>query len=219
MFLMCTVNLLFNLKTKPMGLFNKLFGKSDKTEKTLNKYNSLTIQGVEAYLQALTDINWFVYKTNNKEEILERLENEENNNDFVFCLYNLWFDAEGFEDGEPYDRLLDEIVKIINLKNFSKKVDYNKKDNSVTILIKTEKTTYNYNIDLDEFGDWIDEDFINMFINEQLLKGENIINRFLPLPSSDQTVQFVFVPESLYNDAVDKGVIPEDLNYFTKKND
>lgn len=202
-----------------MGLFNKLFGKSDKTEKTLNKYNSLTTQGVEAYLQALTDISWFVYKTNNKEEILERLENEENNNDFVFCLYNLWFDAEGFEDDERYDRLLDEIVKIINLKNFSKKVDYNKKDNSVTILIKTEKTTYNYKINLDEFGDWIDEDFINIFINEQVLKGENMDNKFLPLPSSDQTVQFVFVPESMYNEAVDKGIIPENLNYFTKKND
>ncbi len=196
-----------------MGFFDF---KKKKTEPTLDKYTSLTTQGVEAYLKALTNINWFDYKTNDKNEIIERLKNQSNNNNLVFCIYNLWFDAEGFEDDESYDNLLDEILEIIGLENSSKKVNYNENDNSVSISITIEKRTYNYKIDLDEFGDWIDEDFINIFINEQLLKGENIINRFLPLPSSDQTVQFVFVPESMYNDAVDKGVIPEDLNYFMK---
>ena len=196
-----------------MGFFDF---KKKKTEPTLDKYTSLTTQGVEAYLKALTNINWFDYKTNDKNEIIERLKNQSNNNNLVFCIYNLWFDAEGFEDDESYDNLLDEILEIIGLENSSKKVNYNENDNSVSISITIEKRTYNYKIDLDEFGEWIDEDFINIFINEQLLKGENIINRFLPLPSSDQTVQFVFVPESMYNDAVDKGVIPEDLNYFMK---
>ncbi|WP_027388275.1 hypothetical protein [Chryseobacterium gregarium] len=78
------------------------------------------------------------------------------------------------------------------------------KDNSVHISVTVEKTKYDDKIDSDEFGDWIDEDFINIFINEQVLKGEDLNNRFLPLPSCDQTVQFVFVPENKYNEAVGK---------------
>ena len=102
-----------------MGFFDF---KKKKTEPTLDKYTSLTTQGVEAYLKALTKINWFDYKTNDKNEIIERLENQSNNKDFIFCIYNLWFDAEGFEDDESYDNLLDEILEVIGLENSSKRV-------------------------------------------------------------------------------------------------
>lgn len=180
----------------------------------MDKYISLTTQGVDAYLQALTDINWFDIKQNNKAEIFNRLTKQDNHKNFVFCLYNLWFDSEGFEDDKSYSSLLDEILEIIGLTTLSKTVIYNTDSNSVNISLTTEKSTYSYKIDLDEFGDWIDEDFINTFINKQVLGGENIDNSFLVLPMSDQTVQFVFVPQSTYDKAVDKGIIPEHLNYF-----
>lgn len=180
----------------------------------MDKYISLTTQGIDAYLQALTDINWFDFKQNDKQEIFERLTKQGDNKNFVFCLYKLWFDSEGFEDDEPYRSLLDEILEIIGLKTLSKNVNYDTDNNLVNISLTTEKSSYDYKINLDDFGDWIDENFINVFINEQVLDGENIDNRFLALPMSDQTVQFVFIPQSTYDKAVGKGIIPEELNYF-----
>ena len=47
------------------------------------------------------------------------------------------------------------------------------KDNSVHISVTIEKRKYDDKIDSDEFGDWIDEDFIN----EQVLKGDDLNNR------------------------------------------
>lgn len=180
----------------------------------MDKYLSLTKEGIDTYLQTLSDINWFNIQPNDKKVIAERLNEQKQNKDFVFSLYNLWFDAEGFEDHKLYESLLDEILEIVQVPVLQKNVSYNEENNSVSISLTTQKATYDYKIILDDFGDWIDENFIDIFINEQILKGENIENKFLALPMCDQTIQFVFVPQSTYDAAVDKGIIPQELNYF-----
>lgn len=179
-----------------------------------DKYYLLTEQGKEAYLNALESIGWFDLQNNNKKEIEERIADFEDPITYVFVLYHLWFDAEGFDEDTSYDSLLDELIEITGLEVKEKSVLYNEENDTVEITLTTLKATYSYTVNLEEFGDWIDEDFIDSFINEQVLEGEGSPNRFLPIPPSDQTMQFVFVPEALFVKAIEQGIVPESMDYF-----
>jgi DNA polymerase III delta prime subunit len=79
----------------------------------MDKYKDLTSKGKNEYLKALESIGWFDFSILSKDTIAKRLKKIEENERFVFCLYDLSFDAEGFEDANSYKSLLEEIMKII----------------------------------------------------------------------------------------------------------
>ena len=78
----------------------------------MTMYELLTAEGKDAYLQALDEVEWFSFDQNSREEISKRLEAKEDPKDYVTVLFNLWFDAEGFEDDLAYNNLLGEILKV-----------------------------------------------------------------------------------------------------------
>lgn len=178
----------------------------------MTMYELLTAEGKDAYLQALDEVEWFSFDQNSREEISKRLEAKEDPKDYVTVLFNLWFDAEGFEDDLAYNNLLGEILKVSALEICEKKVAYHQNTNSVSITLTTRNNTYNYQIAITR--DWIDESFIDHFINERLLGGEQVESRFFALPFFDQTARFVFIPKYIYDNAVKEGIIPDRLNYF-----
>ena len=181
----------------------------------MGTYRELVSKGKDAYLDALEDTGWFRYSLLTKDEIRERLFGVKDPEDYVFYLYNVWFDAEGFEDDDAYRSLLEQILGALGLEKSGLSVLYDKEQNYVTIEIKTKHHTYNYSIALDEHGDWVDGDLIDSFINNEVLPGELEERRLMVLPPSDQTVQFVFIPEGVFRKAREKGVIPGE-DYFMK---
>lgn len=184
-----------------------------------DKYYLLTEQGKEAYLGALESIGWFDLQNNNKKEIEDRIEDFEDPITYAFVLYHLWFDAEGFDEDTSYASLLDELIEVSGLEVSEKNVRYNEENQSVEITLTTPKASYSYIVNLEEFGDWVDEDFIDSFMNEEVLEGEGIRSRFFPIPPSDQTMQFVFVPEELFVKAIEHGIIPGSMDYFFGEED
>jgi hypothetical protein len=64
----------------------------------MDKYKNLISKGKVAYLEALKNIDWFDSSNNTKEKIEDRIDQELNkskeNADFMFCLYDLWFEEE-----------------------------------------------------------------------------------------------------------------------------
>jgi hypothetical protein len=178
----------------------------------MDKYKALTSQGKEAYMNALTAIGWFDFAKTSKEEIAKRLNEETNINELCCCLWELWFDAEGFEDDEPYNSLLSEILGIIGMKNIELNVVYEKSNNSVRIELKTQSNNYHYSIPME--SDWVDEELIDEWLNNEVLAGEKIESRFFALPPTDQTVQFIFVPPMIYDKAIKTGIIPDFEGYF-----
>ncbi|MDR1316043.1 MAG: YjaG family protein [Spirochaetales bacterium] len=182
----------------------------------MDKYKDLTSKGKNEYLKALESIGWFDFSILSKDTINERLKKIEENERFVFCLYDLSFDAEGFEDAGSYKSLLEEIMKIVKLKDYKINVENANRENNINIKIETKNNEYDYLINLDENDDWIDEAVIDYYINN-LLAGENIDKKFLPIPPEDQTVQFIFIEEKIYEEARKFGIIPECQGYFIEK--
>jgi hypothetical protein len=181
----------------------------------MDKYSNLTAKGKDSYFKALEDIDWFNFSNVSKETISKRLEKIKENERFVFCLYDLSFDAEGFEDNNSYKSLLEEIIKITGLKNYKVDVKYIGEINSIKIKIKTKNNEYEYCINLNETEDWIDSDVIDEYINN-LLVGEGMDRIFLPIPPEDQTVQFIYIKEDIYERAIEAGIIPEEQGYFIR---
>lgn len=179
----------------------------------MDKYKNLTSKGKDEYLKVLENIGWFNFSSVSKDIINERIKKIEENERFVYCLYDLSFDAEGFEDADSYKSLLEEMIKIIGLKDYKINVKKNSKKNAINIEIETKNNLYVHFVDLDETGDWIDWAVIDYYINS-LLVGENIDKQFLPIPPEDQTVQFVFIDEKIYERAKKIGIIPENQGYF-----
>jgi hypothetical protein len=181
----------------------------------MDKYKNLTSKGKNEYLKALENIGWFDFSNISKDMINKRLKKIKENERFVFCLYDLSFDAEGFEDAESYKSLLKEIIKIIGLNDYKINVRKSNKNN-INIKIETKNNTYDYFVRLDETEDWIDWTVIDYYINN-LLAGENIDKKFLPIPPEDQTVQFIFINEKVYEKAKKVGIIPESQGYFMEE--
>jgi hypothetical protein len=179
----------------------------------MDKYKDLTSKGKNEYLKALGNIGWFDLSNVSKKIINKRLEKIKENERFVFCLYDLIFDAEGFEDTGSYKSLLEEIIKITGLEDYKINVEKNDKENNINIKIETRNNVYDYFVNLDETEDWIDWTVIDYYINN-LLARENIDKKFLPIPPEDQTVQFIFIDEKIYQKAKKFGIIPENQGYF-----
>jgi hypothetical protein len=182
----------------------------------MNKYKDLTSKGRNEYLKALENIGWFNFSNLSKDIINKRLKEIEENDKFVFCLYDLSFDAEGFEDVGSYKSLLEEIMKIIQMKDYKINVGKSKKGNNINIKIETKNNVYDYFVDLDETDDWVDWTVIDYYINN-LVAGENIYKKFLPIPPEDQTMQFIFIDEKIYEKAKKVGIIPDNQGYFIER--
>jgi hypothetical protein len=182
----------------------------------MDKYKDLTSKGKNEYLNTLENIGWFDFSNAQKDIINKRLEKIKENERFVFCLYDLSFDAEGFEDSDSYKSLLEEMIKIIELKNYKLNVKKDNKKNNINITIETKNSTYDYFVDLDETEDWIDWTVIDYYMNNLLTK-ESIDKKFLPIPPEDQTVQFIYINEKIYKKAKKIGIIPENEGYFIEE--
>lgn len=177
----------------------------------MDKYKELTGKGVAGYLSALEEVSWFRYSKIARAEVEERLFKTEDPADYVLCLYDLWFDAEGFEDDESYSWLLERIQLVTGL-DFKLNVTYQQETNSVEITINGAGGDYHYAVAME--SDWIDESFIEELINNRVLPGEGVASQFIALPPTDQTVQFVYIPSAAYDNAIAKGIIPSDMGYF-----
>ena len=181
----------------------------------MDKYKELVLKGKEAYLDALNEIGWFKVSNNSKDEIEKRLNEENVPANYLFSLWDLWFDAEGFDSADGYEFLLNHILETVKIEIVKVSVSYVKETNSVEIEINTKSNNYHYSIELK--SDWIDDDFINEFINNLVLVKENIDRKFFEIPTDDQTAKYVFLPQSVYDKAIKLGVIPNDLGYFHKQ--
>jgi hypothetical protein len=178
----------------------------------LDKYKELTTKGKDVYLQALEGISWFSFSKNNKAEIEKRLNETKESINFVFCLYDLWFDTEGFEKPDEYEDLLKQIIEIMNISDC--KLDVKSlKDNRVKIEIKTKSNIFKYFVNLNKYAGWFDGNVIDKYINNKVLVVEKTNKRFFLLPCCDQRVQLVYMPIDIYEKAIKIGIIPEE-DYF-----
>jgi hypothetical protein len=184
-------------------------------EEKMDKYVELTSKGKNEYLKVLENIGWFNFSSNTKDEINNRLNESEKTEDFMFCLYDLWFDTEGFEDSDDYRFLLEQIMEIIKLTEYKLNVEYIKQNDLVKIKMETKNSIYTHYANLIEDSSRIEDNVINEFINNKLLVGENTGKKFIQLPSSDQTIQFVYMPGNIFQKAIENGIIPEE-DYFRK---
>jgi len=178
----------------------------------MDKYNKLVSKGQEAYLNALNEIGWFEISNNSKEEIEKRLSKTNKPTNYLFSLYDLGFDGEGFENPDVYEYLLNEIWGIVGLDIVKMSVFYARASNSIEIEVQTKLSSYTRSIELN--SDWIEDNFIEEFVNNQILAGENINKKFFELPTDDQCSQYIFVTQSVYDKAIELGVIPDDLGFF-----
>ncbi|QQO07630.1 hypothetical protein [Breznakiella homolactica] len=185
--------------------------------KMMDKYNDLIVKGRKAYLEAMETIGWLKYSGPSKTETEKRLSEITEPEYFVYALCDLSFDPEGFEDKEAYESLLNEILYIVQLRDTSLSVSQNDTDGIISIEIKTGKNTYPYSVLLEDFDDWVDGDIIDKYFNEEILPGEDEERRLLPLSPSDQKACFVFMPEKLYEKAIEMGIIPGEGDYFMKE--
>jgi hypothetical protein len=174
----------------------------------------LTARGKEAYLDAMEAVSWFQYARTPRAEIEERL-SAAAPEDFLFALYELWFDPEGIEETEDYTDLLRRIAAIAGFEEAGIAVAYESATRTFDIGLTIGGNAYRHAIPLEESGGWIEEKLIGEFINEQVLPGEGLASRFFALPPCDQTAQFVFLPPSVHDRAVEKSIIPGDACHFT----
>jgi len=177
----------------------------------MDKYKILTNQGKAKYLAKLDEIGWFNNAQNKKTKI-EKSINEISNSEFLmFRLSHIGFDAEGFDDSEDYKRLINNIIKFPFCNQLSAEV--NQLD-TTTISIKIKGgNNYELEIDTEESFGWFDFELIE-FMNDIVFQNENIIERLFAVPPCDQTVDLVFISETLYELAIENGVFPDDMEYF-----
>lgn len=177
----------------------------------MEKYKELVSLGVEAYMKALAEINWFSVPQNNREEIHDRLISMPSPLFFVTELHHLWFHPAAYKSADNFIELLDEVFEFAQITPIKKEVVYNGNKKCVEILIQTKKGTYKTQMPINKDSLVSFDNFIDPFINKQLLKKEGLSATFQPLPIFDETEQYVLVPQSVYKEACDKGIIPASL--------
>ena len=184
-------------------------------ETEMDSYLELVSQGKEAFVEAAFSIGWFEYSSLTYENVSERLTKMDDEKFFVFSLSEAAFDAEGFESEESYQSVLAELLRLTEyMKDAELKCEFDDETRSIGISIQGKQKQYCYSVDTDENGDWFDENVIESFLNKTVLPGEGLDLRFFVLPPCDQTANLVFVPEAMYEEAVERGLIPGEMGYF-----
>ncbi|KGO93140.1 hypothetical protein [Flavobacterium subsaxonicum] len=179
----------------------------------MDKYLSLIENGSDAYINSLEKIGWFTVPQNDKQIVAKCLADTDNNKYLVFGLAHLSFDAESFDKANDYRRLLDKIAALAGFTVVSSQFEYNYGEESETLrgTINTAGNTYNFELE-ELFGEWYHPDFTK-FLNQELLPGERVDSCFFDLPGIDQGINFVFVPQAIYNKAIEEEIIPN-MDYF-----
>lgn len=181
----------------------------------MDKYAALTSQGAAAYLNALEDIGWFSLPQNDKVKMENHLSGIKEGKHFFNILVHIDRDAEGFEDGDDYKKLFDEMAAISGLEVVSSEFEYTMigfGEDELTGTVVTKNGTYECG--LEELMGWLDGDFAETFINEEVLPGEGVEGRFFMLPATDQIAQYTFIPREMYDKAIEAGILPDDPEYF-----
>lgn len=176
-------------------------------------YQELVAQGPAAYIKALSDIGWFEQPQNKIEEIAAQLLRYEDNNHFVLALSHLSFDAEGFESGAEYAKVLHDMAGLAGVTLTEVSLEYNFSDEGDAMNGKVTTANDIYYLELEDLIGWFDPEVVD-FVNDDILEGEEVEGRIFDLPAIDQCAQFVFVPRELYDKAIENGLIPEDADYF-----
>lgn len=187
------------------------FGYENDSTKT-DEYKILTGKGKSEYIKVLKSFSWFDEKNEDKKkEIIRTLENDLEVNYSFLALGDLSFDTEGFDTSESYKNLLKEMIKIAEIENQIKKINVAEKRNLINISILTNKNEeLKYRIDINKNQDWIDTNFIEQLINEQLLPKININKKFIALPAIDQIANVIFISQNDFEQAKKNGLIPSD---------
>lgn len=124
-------------------------------------------------------------------------------------------DAEGFEDGNDYKEFFEEMAALSRINVVSAEFEYEAigfGEDELTGTVVTEKGTYT--CELGELMGWLDGDFIERFVNEEVLTGEGKEGRFFMLPATDQMAQYTFAKQEIYDKAIAAGILPDDPEYF-----
>ncbi|WP_294824611.1 hypothetical protein [uncultured Flavobacterium sp.] len=181
----------------------------------MDKYEAQTSQGKEAYLKALDGIGWFSLPQNDRAKTEKHLSGISNNKNFFFTLAHIVRDAEGFDDGREYKELFDEMAAMSGINVVSAEFEYKMigfGEDELTGTVVTEKGSYK--CVLEELMGWLDGDFVDWFINQEVLPKEGIESRFFMLPATDQMAQYAFMPQEMYDKAIETGILPDDPEYF-----
>ena len=181
----------------------------------MDKYKALTSQGAAAYLHTLEEIGWFSFPHNNKAKISEHLFGISSSEYFFYVLSHIVRDAEGFEEGSDYKELFEEMAALSGVNVVSAEFEYEMigfGEDELTGTVVTENG--NYNCELGELMGWLDADFIEGFVNEEVLPGEGIEGRFFMLPATDQMAQYTYATQEVYDKAIAVGLLPDDPEYF-----
>ena len=181
----------------------------------MDNYMKLVSQGKKAFVEAAFSIGWFEYSSLTYKNVLRRLTKINDKKFFVFSLSEVMFDAEGFESEESYQSVLTELLQLTEyMKDAELKCKFDNETQSIKISIQGKQKRYSYSVDADENEDWFDENVVESFLNETVLPGEGLELRFFVLPPCDQTANVVFVPQAMYDEAVERGLIPGEMGYF-----
>lgn len=179
----------------------------------MDPYKELTAKGKAAYQQALEEIGWWNYPGNNRQKFEENYDRYDEPIFSVGALAHYVDDAEIFEDNtdEQYLALWDECLgKYLPGWKFGAFGDAM----TVKLTIQSPNGTETFET---EQGSWFEDEFLDKINN--LLELEGSPNRFYVLPPEDQCFSFVFIPETLFEAALAKGVIPADLEFFLNEED
>lgn len=176
----------------------------------IDKYNKLVSEGYSLYLEQLKELNWFDNSSITEDEMIKRLKIIPYEY-MVFALTEVEFDTESFGDCNAYPAIIDQLLKLVD-STFTWDVACNEQLNSVYITIKGDKSKYVYAIEVRD--KWFDNNFIEKFLNNTVLPKEQITKRFYALPPCDGSLCFLSITDKLYQKAIDRGIIPNNMSYF-----
>lgn len=171
----------------------------------MDKYKENFEKGPQHYIQLLEEINWFSSPYVNKEELLTTIENCTFPPYYGTYLAQYAFDS-AYDGLDLLEDVLHYIQRIIPTFQFEILTD--------KILITFTETTYPIPLDIASFE--LGESPTNFFeeVINPLLEQEQSAYLFYELPPSDQCSSLVFVKPEVYNQAIERGVIPDFMGYY-----
>jgi hypothetical protein len=200
--------------TQPQHKFSAVSGnffEHSQKNKNMDNYKSLFEQGKNAYLKALEAINWFDNPYVSKTQIIKNIQECGFDPYLVLTLTQVSYDSEGFnEDINAIKSLMDQYIKFIPTGSYR----FEGSNRQYKLITTVNNNNYDYQIDLDTFDpENVETYFVGDYINK-ILERENIIYRFYELPPGGQDAALIYVTPSMYNKAIEIGLIPDFIGYL-----